>query len=133
MQAVPAGGGAIALRGLDYRALVAGLLRTPKASAISTRADRGTSAYAAWRAFERGDIALAHWDVNSAIPALDSAVAADPAYPQANLWLAQAKSWRHKPAKEWTPSLIAADKGRAALDAREQMLAAALGALSRDD
>jgi tRNA A-37 threonylcarbamoyl transferase component Bud32 len=132
-QAVPASGGAGALRALDYRGIVANLLRTPKARTISTRADRGTTSYAAWRAFERGATSLARWDVDAAIPALDSAVAADPAYPQANLWLAQAKSWRRKPVKEWTPTLIAADKGRAALDAREQTLAAALGALSRDD
>jgi Protein kinase domain len=132
-QTVPVAGGANALRALDYRTLVAGLLRTPKVSLVSTRADRGTTSYAAWRAFERGAAALARWDVDAAIPALDSAVAADPAYPQANLWLAQAKSWRHKPATEWTPALIAADKGRAALDAREQTVATALSALSRED
>jgi tRNA A-37 threonylcarbamoyl transferase component Bud32 len=133
MQTVSAADGPTALRALDYRGVVADLLRMPRAKAISTRADRGTTSYAAWRAFERGATALARWDVDAAIPALDSAVAADPAYPQANLWLAQAKSWRHKPAKEWTPTLIAADKGRAALDAREQTLAAALGALARED
>jgi len=133
MEAVPASGGAAALRALDYPAIVADLLRTPKARTISTRADRGTTSYAAWRAFERGATALARWDVDAAIPALDSAVAADPAYPQANLWLAQAKAWRQKPTKEWTPILIAADKGRTALDAREQALASALDALARDD
>jgi tRNA A-37 threonylcarbamoyl transferase component Bud32 len=132
MQAVPASG-AGALRALDYRGIVDDLLRMPKARVISTRADRGTTSYAAWRAFERGATALARWDVDAAIPALDSAVAADPAYPQANLWLAQAKAWRHRPAPEWTPTWIAADKGRASLDAREQALSAALGALSRED
>jgi tRNA A-37 threonylcarbamoyl transferase component Bud32 len=132
-QTVPVTNGVGALRGIDYPALVTGLLRAPKAGAISAHPDRGTTSYAAWRAFERGAIALAHWDVEAAIPALDSAVAADPTYPQANLWLAQAKSWRHKPVKEWTTSLIAADKGRAMLDAREQALADALGAQSRDD
>ena len=67
--------------------------------------------------------------MDAAIPALDSAVAADPAYPQANLWLAQAKSWRHKPAKEWTTALIAADKGRARSTRASSALADALGAL----
>ena len=133
MESVPASGGTGALQALDYQGIVADLLRAPKARTISTRADRGTTSYAAWRAFERGATALARWDVDSAIVALDSAVAADPAYPQANLWLAQAKAWRHKSAKEWTPTLIAADKGHAALDARERTLATALGALSRDD
>ncbi|HEX7977131.1 MAG TPA: protein kinase, partial [Gemmatimonadaceae bacterium] len=130
---VPAAGGAAALRALDFRGIVAALLRTPKAEAISTRADRGTTSYAAWRAFERGATSLARWDVDAAIPALDSAVAADPAYPQANLWLAQAKSWRHTPATEWTPNFVAANKGRSLLDARERTLVDALGALSQDD
>jgi tRNA A-37 threonylcarbamoyl transferase component Bud32 len=132
MQAVPARS-AGALRALDYRGIVVDLLRMPKARFISTRADRGTTSYAAWRAFERGATALARWDVDAAIPALDSAVAADPAYPQANLWLAQAKAWRHKPATTWTSALIAADKGSAALDPREQTLATALGALAAED
>ena len=70
---------------------------------------------------------------SGAIPALDSAVETDPSYPQANLWLAQAKSWRRSPPKEWTTAYIAADRGRAVLDAREQLLADALGAMSRED
>src|SRR4029079_13933260 len=97
-----------ALRGLDYRSIVVALLRTPRARLVSARADQGTPSYAAGRAFERGAAALASWDLSAAIPALDSAVAADPAYPQANLWLAQPKSWRQTPAKEWKPALIAA-------------------------
>ena len=67
------------------------------------------------------------------IAVLDSAVAADPSYPQANLWLAQAKSWRRTSAKEWTTAYIAADRGRGRLDAREQLFADALGAESKDD
>jgi len=132
-QTVPEAGDPNALRALDYRSLVAGLLRAPKVSLVSARADRGTTSYVAWRAFERGATALARWDVDAAIPALDSAVAADPAYPQANLWLAQAKSWRHKPATEWTPNYIAANKGRAVLDARERTLVDALAAVSQED
>src|SRR5206468_8193230 len=69
-QAVPAAGGPIGLRALDYRALVAGLLRAPRARAVSTRADRGTTSYPAWRAFERGATALARWEVDSALSAL---------------------------------------------------------------
>ncbi|HEU4720743.1 MAG TPA: serine/threonine-protein kinase [Gemmatimonadaceae bacterium] len=125
--------GANGLRGIDYRALVADLLRSPHASDISARADLGTSSYAAWQAFQRGAVALTRWDVGAATTALDSAVTLDPAYPQANLWLAQVKSWRRAPAKEWATAYIAADKGRAALDPRERLLADALGALSRDD
>jgi serine/threonine-protein kinase len=129
---VPASGTDV-LRRIDYRALVADLLRMPRVDVVSSAADAGTTSYAAWQAFQRGALALARWDVEHAIPILDSAVAADPAYPQANLWLAQAKSWRRLPTKEWTTAFIAADKGRAVLDPRERTLADALGALSRDD
>ncbi|MFL5617940.1 MAG: protein kinase domain-containing protein [Gemmatimonadaceae bacterium] len=131
-QTVPARG-TEPLRRVDYRGLVADLLRAPHVDVISSAADRGTTSYAAWQAFQRGALALARWDVDAALAALDSAVAADPSYPQANLWLAQAKSWRRLPVKEWTPAFITADRGRTTLDAREQTLADALGALSRDD
>jgi tRNA A-37 threonylcarbamoyl transferase component Bud32/TPR repeat protein len=130
---VVAANGASATKLVDYRSLVADLLRSPKVSAISEHADRGTTSYPAWQAFERGALALARWDVDSAIVALDSAVKADPSYPQANLWLAQARSWRRSSVKEWTTAYIAADRGRVALDAREQLLADALGAITRDD
>jgi hypothetical protein len=118
---------------VDYRALVADLLRAPRVAAVSSLADRGTTSYSAWQAFQRGALAYARWDMERAIPILDSAVAIDPSYPQANLWLAQAKSWRRLPTKEWTTAFIAADKGRAVLDARERLLVDALGALSRED
>jgi tRNA A-37 threonylcarbamoyl transferase component Bud32 len=118
---------------VDYRSLVADLLRTPKVSTISSQADRGTTSYPAWQAFERGALALTRWDVDGAITSLDSAVRIDPSYPQASLWLAQTRAWRRSTAKEWTTAYIAADRGRSALDAREQSLADALGAISRDD
>ncbi|MDB4881805.1 MAG: protein kinase, partial [Gemmatimonadetes bacterium] len=128
---VPAGRTAAAQ--VDYGALVVDLLRAPRVAAISSQADRGTSSYVAWQAFERGAIALSRWDVDVAIAAFDSAVAADPSYPQANLWIAQIKAWRRAPAKEWTTAFIAADRGRDRLDAREQLFADALGAVSKDD
>ena len=130
---VVAANGASATKLVDYRGLVADLLRTPRVTTISSQADRGTTSYPAWQAFERGALALTRWDVDSAIAALDSAVKADPSYPQANLWLAQARSWRRPAVKEWTTAYIAADRGRAQLDAREQLLADALGAVTRDD
>jgi len=125
--------GAHALDRIDYHAIVADLLRSPRVSAVSPLADRGTTSYPAWRAFERGATALARWDVDAAIASLDSAVTIDPSYPQASLWLAQARSWRGTPAKEWMTAYITADRGRAQLDPREQLLTDALGAITRDD
>ena len=131
-QVVPAQG-AHSLDRLDYRAIVADLLRSPRVSVVSSQADRGTTSYPAWRAFERGATSLAKWDVDGAIASLDSAVTIDPTYPQANLWLAQARSWRGTPAKEWMTAYITADRGRMQLDARERLLTDALGSIAQDD
>jgi len=121
------------LRAVDYQSLVAELLRTGRAPVISAFANRGTTSYAAWQAFEQAALALGRWDVDVALRALDSAVARDPRYPQANLWAAQLRAWRRAPAREWTASYIIAERGRATLDPRERLMAEALGALSRGD
>ena len=121
------------LRAVDYQSLVADLLRTARAPMISAFANRGTTSYAAWQAFEQAALALGRWDVDVALRALDSAVAADPGYPQANLWAAQLRAWRRAPAREWTASYIIAERGRATLDPRERLMAEALGAMSRGD
>ena len=122
-----------ALRAVDFQPLAAQLLRTARAPALSASAYRGTTSYAAWQAFQQAGVALRRWDVDEALRALDSAVAADPNYPQANLWAAQLRAARSLPAKDWTASYIIADRGRATLDARERLIAEALGAMSRAD
>jgi hypothetical protein len=122
-----------ALPDLDFRSLAADLLRTSRAAAISTSADRGTSSFAAWQAFERGAQALSHWDVVTARAELERAAAIDPAYPQANLWLAHLRFLSDDSPKEWATPLMAAVHGRALLDAREQAIAEALSHLGASD
>jgi hypothetical protein len=122
-----------AVDGIDFRAVTADLLRVARPAALSSLADRGTSSFAAWQAFDRGALALGRWDLPSAAAAFGEALAADPGYPQANLWLAQVKFWRGAPMREWSPAQIAADRGRVTLDAREQGIADALGAIAQDD
>ena len=122
-----------AVQQLEFRSLANELLRASRSTTVSEHADAGTSSYAAWQAFERGGGALLRWDVPGARRGFQEAIAADAAYPQANLWLAQLDVWQQTSAKEWSPSYIAADRGRALLDAREQRIADALGAIARDD
>ena len=131
-QTVPAGT-ASALRAVDYQPLVAQLLRTSRAPTLSAFAYRGTTSYPAWQAFQQAAVALGRWDVDVALRALDSAVAADPNFPQANLWAAQLRASRSAPPKDWTASYIIADRGRTTLDPRERIIAEALGAMSRGD
>jgi tRNA A-37 threonylcarbamoyl transferase component Bud32 len=125
--------GAIAIHEIDFRSLTTELLRTTRAQPMSATADRGTANFAAWQAFDRAAVAMERWDVTTAQRELETAVAIDPAYPQANLWLAQLKVWRDVPVKEWSPAYMTADRGRPLLDARERSIADALGAISRAD
>ncbi|MDB4878950.1 MAG: protein kinase [Gemmatimonadetes bacterium] len=122
-----------ALGTLDFHALVTDLLRTAPAVSLSPAADRGTTSYPAWLAFERAAQALVRWKVEEANAALEESVAADPAYPQANLWLAQLRFLRDASPTEWATPLMAASVGRERLDGRERALADALAALARDD
>jgi len=121
------------LSGVDFHALVADLLRTSPAGTLSTDADGGTQSYAAWQAFERGAVALAHWRVAEATTAFEASVAADPAYPQANLWLAQLRFLRGAAPHDWAAPLMGATHGRQQLDSRERELADALREVAGDD
>jgi tetratricopeptide (TPR) repeat protein len=53
----------------------------------------GTDRAAAWRAYSRARSALAKWDLEAAVADLRRAVALDPQYPAAQLWLAQTLAW----------------------------------------
>ena len=118
------------MRSLDFAALVTELLRDPHATAMSTTADRGTTSIAAWRAFERGARAFGQWNVSATTAALQQAVAADPTYANANLWLAQLRVLQDAEPGEWATAVTAAQRGRAALDERERGIADALSEIS---
>jgi tRNA A-37 threonylcarbamoyl transferase component Bud32/TolB-like protein len=133
VSAVLRAGRSAALASIDYGALAARLLRDSAAVSLSASAERGTSSFAAWQAFERGSTALARWQLVAAGTALTQATAADPSYPQANLWLAQLRFLEDSAPAVWTPALRVAARARTQLDPREQLLADALGAMARDD
>ena len=125
-------GSLAALAAVDYRALSTSLLRGPRARPLSATADQGTSSFAAWQAFETGADALARWELRAADSAFTRAVAADAAYPQANLWLAQLRFLQDSAPSVWASPLLAAMRARMQLDPREQHLAEALGAMARE-
>ncbi len=93
----------------------------------------GTSSLAAWRAYESGDSALARWNTALARDRLTRALAADPAYPQANLRLAQLLAWRGEPSGRWEPYAARALADSARLRADERLAAGALLAFARGD
>jgi tRNA A-37 threonylcarbamoyl transferase component Bud32/tetratricopeptide (TPR) repeat protein len=55
----------------------------------------------AWHAFQDGYAALQRWDLDSAKVKLRRALAIDPTYAMAQLWLAQVLAWSGDEAKSW--------------------------------
>jgi tetratricopeptide (TPR) repeat protein/tRNA A-37 threonylcarbamoyl transferase component Bud32 len=55
----------------------------------------------AWHAFQDGYAALQRWDLDSAKARLKRALAIDPTYAMAQLWLAQVLAWSGDDAKSW--------------------------------
>ena len=95
-----------------FRELADSLLlgRVPPRAA---RAARSAGSATAWLAYARGDEALQRWDLESAAAAFGEALAVNPDFPQANLWLAQSRAWAGRPTSDWlvfaTRALAAAD------------------------
>ena len=111
------------------RALAADLIRLDATSSLSRVGDVGTRSLAAWRAYQQGQRALVTWRVNPAIDAFERAVAADPDYAFAQVWLAQLLVWRGQPTARWAPHLSTALRNRASLSPRESDLVTALQAV----
>jgi tetratricopeptide (TPR) repeat protein/tRNA A-37 threonylcarbamoyl transferase component Bud32 len=102
------------LRDLDlkFRELTDSLL-LGRVQPHASRAARSAGSVTAWLAYARGDEALQRWAMDDAEAAFSEAVAANPNFPQANLWLAQTLAWAGRPPSAWTAyatrALAAAD------------------------
>jgi tRNA A-37 threonylcarbamoyl transferase component Bud32/tetratricopeptide (TPR) repeat protein len=90
----------------------------------------GTRSWDAWLAYDRGHEALARWDLAGAVRELRAAVAEDPEYAQAQLWLAQALAWASDTSDEWRASAARAAASRQHLTAHDAGLANAMAALA---
>ena len=114
------------------RALAADLIRLDPSPALSRAGDVGTRSLAAWRASQQGQRALVTWRVGPAIDAFERAVAADPDYAYAQVWLAQLLVWRGQPIGRWAPHLSTALRNRASLSPHENELVTALQAVQHN-
>jgi tetratricopeptide (TPR) repeat protein len=90
----------------------------------------GTRLLSAWEAYDRGHAALHEWDLPRAVQEFRAATTLDPEYPQAQLWLAQSKSWSGEGGDELRQSAARAVALRAQLAPRDRALASALAALA---
>jgi tRNA A-37 threonylcarbamoyl transferase component Bud32 len=83
-------------------------------------------------AFEKGQEALAAWDLDSAERELRHAASDNPTDASSRLWLAQLMMLNGEPASEWRSHAMFARSNRGALEKRDQLRAEALTALAAD-
>jgi serine/threonine-protein kinase len=87
----------------------------------------GTERLGAWRAYGRAQALLRRWSLDSAITELRAAVAQDPEYAQAQLWLAQASAWsKPERAEEWQRDAMRAGALASRLGHDDSLLATAV-------
>ena len=93
----------------------------------------GTTSLAAWQAYQRGRLAMSRWELERARSELERAVALDPGYAAAHLWLAQAVAWGGGGGvSEWRGNAAQALADSGQLSARERALARALMLLAQE-
>jgi tetratricopeptide (TPR) repeat protein len=95
--------------------------------------DPGTSSFVARRAFLRGQLVLQEWSLLAADSAFAEAVAQDPDYAAAYLWLAQVRGWNSDNPQQWRALAGNAIAKQTRLSERERRLAAALLYMANGD
>ena len=84
----------------------------------------------AWRAFQDGYAALQRWDLDSAKTRLQRALAIDPTYGAAQLWLAQVMAWAGDDAESWKRYAAGALASPDSLGPRDRRVGEAMLALA---
>ena len=84
----------------------------------------------AWHAFQDGFAALQRWDLDSAKAKLRQALAIDPTYGMAQLWLAQVLAWAGDDAKSWRSFAAGALASGDSLAPRDRQVAEGMLALA---
>jgi serine/threonine protein kinase len=84
----------------------------------------------AWHAFQDGYAALQRWDLDSAKAKLRQALAIDPTYGMAQLWLAQVSAWAGEEPESWKQYAAGALASSDSLGPRDHELGEAMLALA---
>ncbi len=123
---------AASLEDLDARfAELADSLLLPRAQAPAAAGGvLGTRLIAAWQAYDSAHAALARWDLPAAAAGFTEALARDPGYGLAHLWLAQTQNWLGRPPDTWRDHALAGLGAQPALPPPEREWALALAALA---
>jgi tetratricopeptide (TPR) repeat protein len=125
----------VALNSLDsaFAKLGDELLFGNEGPAVRPGFHTGTSSRPARQAFASGLVAIEQWNLTGADSDFAAAASFDPEYAQALLWLAQVRVWNGAPVAIWQSAAERAGARLHSLSQRDQALANALLALSRQD
>ncbi|HEX9894156.1 MAG TPA: serine/threonine-protein kinase, partial [Gemmatimonadales bacterium] len=97
--------------GSSFAALADTLVVRSAGLTAPAQAGTGTLSFIALREYARSHAAAARWDLSEAAARLRAALAADPAYPQAHLRLAQIAQWQGLPSRTWREDVVASLAG----------------------
>lgn len=115
----------------SYSRAATALLTSTETPSAARGAERFTRKYAALLAYDRGHAYLADWKVAAAESSFAAAVAIDPQFPVARLWLAQLREWRSPAAVQiWRDHADRAAASAALMRDRDRLLALGLAALA---
>lgn len=89
----------------------------------------GTTVLAARQAFDSGQRALSSWDLVASDSAFRNALAMDPDYVAANLWLALVRLWQRREPALWLTAAQRAASSRGVLRATDSLMAQAVLAM----
>jgi serine/threonine protein kinase/tetratricopeptide (TPR) repeat protein len=113
-----------------FRELADSLLIGGGVAAGAPPRGEGRLSLPAWRAFQAGFAALQRWDLDSAKTKLRQALAIDPTYGMAQLWLAQVLAWAGDDAKSWRSLAAGALASGDSLAPRDRQVAEGMLALA---
>jgi tetratricopeptide (TPR) repeat protein len=92
----------------------------------------GTRVIGAWEAYDSAHASLARWDLSGAARRFRAALALDPNYGLAHLWLAQTMNWQGEGPGAWRDEAVAGMQGQPPLMGQEALWARALVALGEE-
>ncbi len=119
--------------GRDHDGLVSAslaLLKNPQRPSLADGGDGRTHSFAAWNAYGNGHIALAQWNLPQAEKEFAQAVASDPNYGPAHVWLTQLGAWVRPESSDWHVHANRAIEGAGGLTPYDSLIATAVASLS---
>ena len=103
------------------------LLAVPGRPHFADGGDGRTNSYPAWTAYGKGHLALQNGDLSTAQSAFRGAIAADPNFGPAHVWLAQSLAWKTPAARQdWGDEVAQALQAESGLSERDRLVATAL-------